>query len=64
MIYKTLGSTGEKVSAISVRAWHLSLKHVDEKLSLRALFGSQLIEESISGQLLGLWRRKERTADG
>jgi aryl-alcohol dehydrogenase-like predicted oxidoreductase len=35
MIYRTLGSTGEKVSAIGVGGWHLSLKHVDEELSLR-----------------------------
>jgi len=35
MIYRTLGSTGEKVSAIGVGGWHLGLKHVDEKLSLR-----------------------------
>jgi aryl-alcohol dehydrogenase-like predicted oxidoreductase len=35
MIYRTLGSTGEKVSAIGVGGWHLSLNHVDEELSLR-----------------------------
>src|SRR5438552_12425294 len=35
MIYRTLGSTGERVSAIGVGGWHLSLKHVDEDLSLR-----------------------------
>jgi aryl-alcohol dehydrogenase-like predicted oxidoreductase len=35
MIYRTLGNTGEKVSAIGVGGWHLSLKHVDENLSLR-----------------------------
>jgi aryl-alcohol dehydrogenase-like predicted oxidoreductase len=35
MIYRTLGSTGEKVSVIGVGGWHLSLKHVDEDLSLR-----------------------------
>lgn len=35
MIYRTLGSTGEKVSAVGVGGWHLSLKHVDEELSLR-----------------------------
>jgi aryl-alcohol dehydrogenase-like predicted oxidoreductase len=35
MIYRTLGSTGEKVSAIGVGGWHLGLKHVDEDLSLR-----------------------------
>ena len=35
MIYRTLGNTGERVSAIGVGGWHLALKHVDEKLSLR-----------------------------
>lgn len=35
MIYRTLGSTGEKVSAIGVGGWHLGLKHVPEELSLR-----------------------------
>ena len=35
MIYRTLGSTGEKVSAIGVGGWHLALKHVDEQLSMR-----------------------------
>ena len=35
MIYRTLGDTGERVSAIGVGGWHLALKHVDEKLALR-----------------------------
>src|SRR6266849_3057386 len=35
MINRTLGSTGEKVSAIGVGGWHLGLKHIDEELSLR-----------------------------
>lgn len=35
MIYRTLGSTGEKVSAIGVGGWHLGLKYVDYKLSIR-----------------------------
>src|SRR5437588_5766344 len=35
MIYRTLGSTGESVSAIGVGGWHLGLKHVDEKLAIR-----------------------------
>src|SRR5882724_8522700 len=35
MPYRILGATGEKVSMIGVGGWHLSLKHVDEELSLR-----------------------------
>ena len=35
MSHRSLGSTGEKVSAIGVGGWHLGLKHVDEKLALR-----------------------------
>src|SRR6267143_5476208 len=35
MIYRTLGSTGEEVSAIGVGGWHLGLKHVDEQLAIR-----------------------------
>ncbi|MEP6920753.1 MAG: aldo/keto reductase [bacterium] len=35
MIFRTLGSTKEKVSAIGVGGWHLSLKPVSEQLSLR-----------------------------
>jgi aryl-alcohol dehydrogenase-like predicted oxidoreductase len=35
MIYRTLGSTGEKVSAIGVGGWHLALPKVDEDLAIR-----------------------------
>ena len=35
MIYRTLGKTGEKVSAIGVGGWHLGLKPVDEQLAIR-----------------------------
>ena len=37
MIYRTLGSTGEKVSAIGVGGWHLGLKHVDERTAIRII---------------------------
>src|SRR6266478_7056752 len=35
MLYRTLGSTGEKVSTIGLGGWHLGLKQVDEQLSVR-----------------------------
>ena len=35
MIYRVLGSTGEKVSAIGVGGFHLGSERVDEKLSIR-----------------------------
>lgn len=35
MLYRTLGSTGEKVSAIGVGGWHLGLGQVDEQLAIR-----------------------------
>ena len=35
MLYRVLGGTGERVSAIGVGGWHLGLKHVDEPLSIR-----------------------------
>jgi len=37
MIYRTLGSTGQMVSAIGVGGWHLSLKQVDEQLAIRII---------------------------
>lgn len=33
--HRTLGRTGERVSAIGLGGWHLGLKQVDEKLSIR-----------------------------
>src|SRR5437016_5328894 len=35
MIYRELGSTGERVSAIGVGGWHLGLKSVDEAIAIR-----------------------------
>ena len=34
-MYRTLGRTGERVSAIGLGGWHLGLPHVDEELSIR-----------------------------
>jgi predicted aldo/keto reductase-like oxidoreductase len=33
--YRSLGSTGERVSPIGLGGWHLGLPHVDEQLSVR-----------------------------
>jgi aryl-alcohol dehydrogenase-like predicted oxidoreductase len=35
MIYRDLGRTGEKVSAIGVGGWHLGIPNVDENLAIR-----------------------------
>src|SRR4028119_2461558 len=35
MVYRTLGSTGERVSAIGLGGWHIGLKNVDEQLGIR-----------------------------
>jgi aryl-alcohol dehydrogenase-like predicted oxidoreductase len=37
MLYRTLGGTGEKVSAIGIGGWHLGLSGVDEQLSIRII---------------------------
>ena len=35
MLYRELGSTGEKVSAIGLGGWHIGLPNVDEQLGIR-----------------------------
>jgi aryl-alcohol dehydrogenase-like predicted oxidoreductase len=37
MPQRTLGRTGERVSAIGLGGWHLGLKHVDEPLAIRII---------------------------
>lgn len=35
MIYRDLGSTGEKVSLVGIGGWHLGLKYVEQKTAIR-----------------------------
>jgi predicted aldo/keto reductase-like oxidoreductase len=37
MLYRELGSTGEKVSAIGLGGWHIALPSVDEQLGIRII---------------------------
>jgi predicted aldo/keto reductase-like oxidoreductase len=37
MLYRELGSTKEKVSAIGLGGWHIGLKYVDEELGIRII---------------------------
>ncbi len=37
MLYRELGSTGEKVSAIGLGGWHIGLPNVDEQLGIRII---------------------------
>jgi len=46
MSYRTLGHTGERVSAIGIGGWHLGLPHVDEQLSIRIV--RRAIDEGIN----------------
>jgi predicted aldo/keto reductase-like oxidoreductase len=45
-LYRILGRTGERVSAIGLGGWHLSLPHVDEALSIRIV--RRAIDEGIT----------------
>jgi len=40
MLYRVLGRTGQRVSAIGLGGWHLGLQHVDERLTLRIVRGA------------------------
>jgi aryl-alcohol dehydrogenase-like predicted oxidoreductase len=45
-MYRMLGKTGERVSAVGLGGWHLSLPHVDEALSIRIV--RHAIDEGIT----------------
>jgi aryl-alcohol dehydrogenase-like predicted oxidoreductase len=46
MRYRTLGHTGERVSAIGLGGWHLGLPHVEEKLSIHIV--RRAIDEGVN----------------
>lgn len=46
MPYRTLGRTGERVSAIGLGGWHLALPHVGEKLGIQLV--RRAVEEGIT----------------
>ena len=46
MPYRTLGHTGEQVSAIGLGGWHLGLSHVDKKTAIRIMHAA--IERGIN----------------
>src|SRR5437764_7083291 len=37
MPYRSLGSTGERVSAIGLGGWHIGFKHIAEDMSIRII---------------------------
>ncbi|HEX6913456.1 MAG TPA: hypothetical protein VF142_23830, partial [Longimicrobium sp.] len=46
MPYRTLGRTGERVSAIGLGGWHLALPRVDEQLAIQIV--RRAVEEGIT----------------
>ena len=45
-MYRTLGNTGERVSAIGLGGWHLGIPNVDENLAIRIV--RQAVDEGIT----------------
>jgi len=72
MLYRTLGSTGEKVSAIGIGGWHIGLNGVDEQLSIP--HHSHAVDRGINfmdncwdyneGQARSAWAKHCATATG
>ena len=63
MIYRTLGSTGEKVSAIGLGGSHIG-KQAEEKESIQIIRSARRSRDHVPRQLLGLQRGCERNPHG
>ncbi|HEX5745869.1 MAG TPA: hypothetical protein VFZ09_06475 [Archangium sp.] len=61
MPYRTLGRTGEKVSAIGIGGWHIGLPKVDEKLGIRIV--REAIDRGIHLYMLEVARENGFTFD-
>ena len=64
MLYRKLGKTGEKVSAIGLGGSHIGKQGIEEAESIRLIQRRDRPRHHLHGQLLGLQRRRERDPDG
>ena len=64
MIYRTLGRTGERVSAIGLGGYHIGKAELPEQQADSARAPSHRSRHHVHGQLLGLQRWRQRSPHG